>query len=295
MDTFSVRAWATLLPGPEERLRAPYPAEGKGHLRGFADDPCVHEGIPAKLGRRIDPFAALALRVVTRLLSGITTFDPDLTGVFFANTMGGWSYAEKEVALLTEKGPHWVHPYFVTAWFPPAAQGEVTILHGLRGRSKTTTGGTSALGEAFWLARDALEHGAVDTVIVGAVESLAASVVLDTLAGRSPAAEGPVEGAVVLALSAGEAASDGTCHAVLEGLHYDKEARERPGGRRFWSPPLSHACALVEAVAAAADTGRRSEADLGGGYRVSIRPASAVGRSASGQPGEDTQALRQES
>ncbi len=262
-----------MLPAEGERAvvdlrRSGPPGRGdRVELPAFAADPRADPAVPARLRRRIDRFAAVAHLAVGRLLSGLPELpERDRIGLFLVNTKAGWSYGEPELALLVDQGAEAMHAYQATAWFPAAAQGEVSIDLDLRGCAKTTAGRDAGFGEALWLARDALERDAVDLAVVGVAESLVNGFVLnDWPADRALPASGPAEGAVVFAL---RRPGDGPTVRLHELRH---EPVPEPAGpaRVEWAPTLSAAARLHAAVT----TGRPADVELGGGFRVVVLPA----------------------
>lgn len=243
-------------------------------LPAFTADPRCAGGVPARLGRRIDRYSALAYQAVSGLASQFPLPSPERVGVFLASTRAGWGYGEQQFESLIAGGPRAVHPYFVTAWFPAACIGEVTIGLGYQGPAKTTTGRLSGFAEALWLARDALERQAADVAIVGAVDSLVSPFVLqDWAPGQALPATGAAEGAVVFAVarqpmtgSGGQAAS----RAELRDLRHDGGDRGTPWDRD-WLPTLSIAAELARHASGAAGPGRDTDLALGGGYRVTVQ------------------------
>ena len=268
-----VAAAASLLPAEGETCRVALTATGPRHRGGhidlpaFAADPRLDPALPASLHRRIDRFSAVAYLAVRAALAALPDGQRpprERIGVFLANTRAGWSYGEPELGLLVNSGPQAMHAYQATAWFPAAAQGEVTIALDLRGCAKTTAGREPGFAEAVWLARDALERDAVDLAVVGAAESLVNDFVLRDWAGDEPLpTDGPAEGAVVFALrrpSGGDAPR-------LGDLRY---AVPPAGPGACWVPTLAAACRLHSAVAAS-EGGREIAVALGGGYRTGVR------------------------
>jgi hypothetical protein len=268
-----VAAAATRLPADGETSRVVLTATGpraRGthiDLPAFVNDPRLDPGLPAALRRRIDRFSAIAYLAVHAALAAVPDDQRpprERIGVFFANTRAGWSYGEPELGLLVNCGPEAMHAYQATAWFPAAAQGEVTIALDLRGCAKTTAGRESGFAEAVWLARDALERDAVDLAVVGAAESLVSDFVLRDWAEDEPLpTDGPAEGAVVFALRRpGSWGAPRLCE-----LHHSVATTE-PGA--YWVPTLAAASRLHRAV-----TNSQCEQDiavaLGGGYRIGVR------------------------
>lgn len=269
LNEFEVIAVAATLPAVDETVRIALGSSGpRGRgshvdLPAFTADPRQDPALPTHLRRRIDRFSAVAYLAVSEVLAGVSgpnLPERDRIGLFIANTRAGWSYGEPELSLLVHEGPLAMHAYQATAWFPAAAQGEVTIALDLRGCAKTTTGRDSGFGEALWLARDALERGSVDLAVVGAAESLVNGFVLRDWADREPLPlSGPAEGAVMFAIRRAEE------HSTLRDLRFDARP-EHPDVA--WVPTLSAASRLYAAVQ---DTsGGDTSVALGGGYWIDI-------------------------
>lgn len=127
--------------------------------------------LPDGLGRRIDRFCSLALLAAAELAPAVPERDPSRIGVYVANVYAGWNYGEPQLANLVEIGPAAVHPYLATAWFPAAAQGEISIAFGWHGASKTFSGHGSAIAEAMLAAVLSIRLGRLDAALVIAAES----------------------------------------------------------------------------------------------------------------------------
>lgn len=276
LDEMEVAASVANLPAAAETVQV---ALGRSGPRGrgshvelpaFGADPRQHPDLPAHLRRRIDRFSAVAYLAVSAALSTLDEAqrpERDRIGVFLANTRAGWSYGEPELGLLVDKGPVAMHAYQATAWFPAAAQGEVTIALDLRGCAKTTAGRASGFGEALWLARDALERGSVDLAVAGSVESLVNGFVLRDWSAMDPLpAHGPAEGAVVFALRRPTGRG-----ALLRDLRHGGPP-DHPG--TDWVPTLSAASRLQDALSRA---GAETAVPLGGGYWITVSHPETTG------------------
>jgi hypothetical protein len=270
-----------MLPADGEMVRLATERLGEPvvELPAFTEDPRGAEGVPRRLSHRTDRYSALAYASVSRLVATLDMPAPERVGVFLANTRAGWAYADPQFETLIRKGPKWVQPYLVIAWFPAGGIGEVTIGLGYRGPAKTTTGHLSGFAEALWLARDALERRAIDIAIVGAAESLVASfAMLDWPPGSLPAS-GAAEGAVVLAVAPWPMTGQGgmgRSGAIVHGLRYDGADRSTASDGD-WVPTLSIAAELVQHTTQAADVDGDVDVALGGGYHATIRKAKAAG------------------
>lgn len=268
-----VAASATCLPAEDETSvvtlteTGPRGRGARVDMPAFAADPRSDPGLPAMLRKRIDRFSALAYLAVRDLLAALPVRQRpprERIGVFLANTRAGWAYGAPELDLLVHSGPEAMHAYQATAWFPAAAQGEVTIALDLRGCAKTTAGRESGFAEAVWLARDALERDALDLAVVGAAESLVNDFVLRDWAQDTPLpTDGPAEGAVVFALRR----PTGRPATLLCDLRHTVPAS---GSAADWVPTLASAARLHDAVT---DSMSRTEIPvaLGGGYWVGVR------------------------
>ena len=82
--------------------------------------------------------------------------DKDRVGTFIGVGMCGLEYLEATAKTLFDRGPRRVSPYFIPAVISNLAPGQLSMRHGLRGPSYTTTSacssGAHGLGEAFkWI------------------------------------------------------------------------------------------------------------------------------------------------
>jgi hypothetical protein len=268
IDALEVLASRTVLPpeGETVRLSTGCTEQPVVELPAFAQDPRTAPGVPPRVGRRIDRVSALAYLAVSDLVAPLAMPEPQRVGVFFANTLAGWAYAEPQIDALIRSGPGAVQPYFVTAWFPTAATGEVTIGLGYQGPSKTTTGRLSAFAEALWLARDALDRQAVDIAIVGAVESVVSSFAMQNWPAGSLPVSGAAEGAVVFAVRSRPTSGRDSHPAARLVLRHGDAGRSTPADDD-WSPPLSFAAGLARR---AARLDAEVDVPLGGGYHATL-------------------------
>lgn len=293
LDELEVAASAARLPATGETAKVALGRSGprgRGthvHLPAFASDPRFDPDLPARLRRRIDRFSAVGYLAVRAVLSAVPEQQrPERTriGVYLANTRAGWSYGEPELGLLVDGGPVAMHAYQATAWFPAAAQGEITIDLDLRGCAKTAAGRVSGFGEALWLARDALERGAVDLALAGSAESLVNAFVLRDWGPEMvlPSA-GAAEGAVVFALRRPQAPGAVRLRDLRHTAGVDNADAHHHGDANHdcdgdWVPTLTAASRLRAAVQRAGDpkgTGAGGiTVALGGGYQVTVTTAS---------------------
>ncbi len=140
-----------------------------------ADDLIDHGWSPRQL-KRLDRLTVLASTAVREALADAhldtAPGESDRVGIFVGNSTGGWTYVEPQLySIYRDDDPSAVNPYVATAWFPTAAQGEVSIAHGIGGCSRTFSAenlsSAFALRQACW----ALADGTLDVAVVCGAEA----------------------------------------------------------------------------------------------------------------------------
>jgi len=128
------------------------------------------------LGKRFtkkrDKSVNSAIIASRNLFADFKKTDYENAGIILSNNLGGWNYVEHQLADLYIKGDMSViNPYVATAWFPTAAQGEISICNNILGYSKTFCGGELGAGFAIKHARDLILSNKLSEAVVGAVEA----------------------------------------------------------------------------------------------------------------------------
>ena len=97
--------------------------------------------------------------------------DPGRIGVVMANSLGGSTFGEDQLAKLYTRGARHVSAYMAIALFYAATVGQISIRHNLKGYAKTPVadraGGVLALGDAL----RTITNGALDVVLAGGCEA----------------------------------------------------------------------------------------------------------------------------
>jgi 3-oxoacyl-[acyl-carrier-protein] synthase II len=148
------------------------PIQVAGEIRDFD----VDRYIDRKLANRTDRVTHFVLAAVQEALHDaqleLDQEDPKCVGVVIANTTGGVEYIQKQIEALHVRGPRFMSVYSAIAWLQVANVGQISVLYGLQGYSKTpvnnTVGGLDALGIAY----TSIRRGAADVLITGGCESL---------------------------------------------------------------------------------------------------------------------------
>src|SRR6266436_3690642 len=180
--------WASLLAGrsgigPITRFDASQmPTRIAGEIKGF--DPLKY--IDKKDDRKFDRFLkyAVACAVLAVEDAGLKTDRVDATrfGVLVGSGIGGIETLLEQYAILTEKGPDRVSPFFVPMIIVNMASGVISMRFGAKGpNSSVVTAcatGNHAIGEAMRI----IERGDADVMIAGGSEAI---IVPLTIAGFS--------------------------------------------------------------------------------------------------------------
>jgi 3-oxoacyl-[acyl-carrier-protein] synthase II len=103
-------------------------------------------------------------------------FEPDdalkeRTGTFIGVGLGGLPLIEAQCAVITNKGPRRVTPYFIPGAIANLAPGMVSIRYGLKGPSYTTTSACSSGAHAIGEAMKWIQRGGIDAAVAGGAES----------------------------------------------------------------------------------------------------------------------------
>jgi 3-oxoacyl-[acyl-carrier-protein] synthase II len=169
--------WRALLEGRNgiQRIERFDPSDFDSHiageLKGF--DPGAH--LDAKEVRRTDRFVQYALVASQQAFdhSGLDKdkIDPNRFAVIIGSGIGGIQTLETQHAILKERGPSRVSPFFVPMMIADMASGQVSMRFGAKGSNFATvsacSSGAHAIGEAYEL----LERGLADVALTGGAEA----------------------------------------------------------------------------------------------------------------------------
>ncbi len=142
-----------------------------GEVKGF--DPALY--IEAKEIKKMDRFIHLSIAASKMALeqSGlkITDANSERIGVMVGSGMGGLIAIEKYHAIVLEKGPRKITPFFIPMLIVNLASGQISIILGAKGpNSAVVTAcatGTHNIGDAFKV----IQRGDADAMIAGGTEA----------------------------------------------------------------------------------------------------------------------------
>ncbi|QBS37790.1 beta-ketoacyl-[acyl-carrier-protein] synthase II [Thermaerobacter sp. FW80] len=150
---------------------SPFPSQIAGEVPGF--DPTAF--IDRKEARRMDRFTQFAMATVAMALrdAGLdpASLDGDRLGVVMGTGIGGIETFVEQAAVMAERGPDRVSPFFIPMMIANMAAGQVAIRYGARGPNTTVVtacaASAHAIGEAFRI----LQRGQADVMITGGSEA----------------------------------------------------------------------------------------------------------------------------
>ncbi|HLW22603.1 MAG TPA: beta-ketoacyl-ACP synthase II [Sphaerochaetaceae bacterium] len=150
-----------------------YPAKIAGEVRNF--DPS--DLLDRKEVRSMADFTQFAVYAAVQAMQeaglaeeGDRKFDPERSGVYLGNGIGGFEIVENNLEKLFDRGPRAVAPLTIPKLIANEAAGGIAMKFGLKGPCHTTVtacaSGTDAIGAAF----HAVKHGVVDLALTGGTE-----------------------------------------------------------------------------------------------------------------------------
>lgn len=149
-----------------------YPSRIAGQVNGLES---YSSSFSPRLLKKLDRFSHMALVTAESALIDanidLQTFNLHRTGIFTGNTLGGWLFAETELRDLYREGREGVSPYMASAWFPAAPQGQISLVYGIKGYSKTVVADRAGSLMAIAYGARILERGKLDLVLAGGTEA----------------------------------------------------------------------------------------------------------------------------
>jgi 3-oxoacyl-(acyl-carrier-protein) synthase len=148
-----------------------YPSQLAGEVEGFE----ATRYMPGRLARKLDPYTQYAVAASRLAMEDggleLEKVDRERAGVFVGNCFGGWAFTDRELRHLHTQGVKEVSPFQATAWFPAAPQGQISILFGLLGHSKTVCCERASGLASISLAARSIAQGRCDLVLAGGAEA----------------------------------------------------------------------------------------------------------------------------
>jgi len=153
-----------------------YPVRIAAEVKGFDPETVA----PAKEVRRMDRNVLLALAAAKEAWghSGIDEFDKRRVGILVGSAIGGIRSIVESHAILRERGPDRVSPFFIPSVLPDTASGQIAISLGITGPNfapvSACATGSTAVGEGA----EMIKRDQADVVLAGGTEAAMTPVIL---------------------------------------------------------------------------------------------------------------------
>lgn len=155
-----------------------YPVRIACELPGFD----VEAFIDKREARKMDPSTqyAAASSLMAWKDSGLEegAFDPERVGVIIGSGVGGIQTLEQQHAVLMEKGPRRISPFFIPMLIADMSSGAVSIMLGLKGPNFATVSACASGAHAVGVAFRAIQRGEADAAVSGGTEAAVCPVAL---------------------------------------------------------------------------------------------------------------------
>ncbi|UCF06195.1 MAG: beta-ketoacyl-ACP synthase II [bacterium] len=146
-----------------------YDSQVGGEVKNF--DPL--EFMDKKEARRTDrsvQFALAASKEAMRTLDG-AEYDGEKFGTIIGSGIGGIKTFEQQHAVLLERGPSRISPFFIPMMISDMAAGQVSIKYGLRGPNFGTVSACASGGHAICDSYMYVRNGYADMILTGGTEA----------------------------------------------------------------------------------------------------------------------------
>ncbi|MEW6750276.1 MAG: beta-ketoacyl-ACP synthase II [Candidatus Latescibacterota bacterium] len=142
-----------------------------GEVKGF--DPTV--ALDRKEVRRNDPFTHYAVYAAAQAAGhaglDMERVDPERVGVIWGSGIGGISTHEEQHAILMERGPGRISPFYVPMMISDMAAGMISIKMGAKGPNYATVSACASSAHAIGESARKVQYGEADVMVTGGSEA----------------------------------------------------------------------------------------------------------------------------
>lgn len=125
--------------------------------------------------RRNDPFTHYAVYVAVQAVAhaglDMDKVDPERVGVIWGSGIGGIQTHEEQHAILMEKGPSRISPFYVPMMICDMAPGMISMKLGAKGPNYATVSACASSAHAIGEAARAIQYGEAEVMITGGSEA----------------------------------------------------------------------------------------------------------------------------
>ena len=149
-----------------------YDAQIAGEIKGFSPDEYIHK----KEQKKMDRFIQLAMGATKMAMDDaelkLGEDERTRAGTIMGVGMGGLPYIEAQHAILRDRGPTRVSPFFIPSVITNLASGQISIAFGLRGPNFAVTSACASGAHAIGEAADFIRAGKCDVMLAGGSEAV---------------------------------------------------------------------------------------------------------------------------
>ena len=144
-------------------------------IGAYIKDFQAEQFLDRKEARRVDRFTQMALAASKEALAqsriDLEAADRDRIGVILGVGFGGLETLSDQFAVLFEKGPGRISPFFIPMLIGNMAAGQISMAYGLKGPNFTTVSACASSGHGIGTAMRTIQYGDADVVITGGAEA----------------------------------------------------------------------------------------------------------------------------
>jgi len=145
-------------------------------VKGFEPEKYIEKKECKKMDACIHYAIAASIMALENAGLQITAANTHRTGVIIGSGIGGLATTERYHAILLERGPSRVSPFFFPMMLPNMAAGQVAIYLGARGPNSCVTTACAAANHAIGDAFKIIQRGDADVMIAGGTEAVIAPI-----------------------------------------------------------------------------------------------------------------------
>lgn len=150
-------------------------ADQKVHIAGEIKNFAAESILERKKVRRSDPFVHYAVHAATQAFAHagleMDRLDAERVGVIFGTGIGGIGTLEEQHAILLDKGPGSVSPFFIPMIICDMCAGIIAIELGALGPNYTTVSACASAAHAIGEAARKIQYDEADVMVTGGAEA----------------------------------------------------------------------------------------------------------------------------
>jgi 3-oxoacyl-[acyl-carrier-protein] synthase II len=208
-----------------------FPVRVAAEVKDFDPSGLVNPKEARRLDRNV--LLALAAAVEAKEDAGLNGFDPARVGVVLGSAIGGFIGIMEQSAVMSERGPTRVSPYFIPSVLVDSASGQIAISLGIRGPNYAPVSACATGSHAVGEGAEIIRRGDADAILAGGTEACMHPLILAGFCAmrglavedeHPPRASRPFD-----ATRAGFVMGEGACVLMLE----DLEAAQARGAKIY--------------------------------------------------------------